>query len=78
MKLNHKNCRPLMWVLFAAGVVCCLLTSAARWWGAAAAVLFIAAIAVNFVGWRCPHCGQRLPGKLSRNEDCPHCGRSLF
>ena len=78
MKLNHHNCKPVMWLLFAAGVVCCLMTMASNLWAIPGILLFAAAVAVNFVFWRCPHCRKRLPGKISRNESCPYCGRSLL
>ena len=48
MKLNHHNCKPVMWLLFAAGVVCCLLTMASNLWAIPGILLFAAAVAVNF------------------------------
>ena len=78
MKLNYKNYRPLMWLLFALGVVFCLLGTLLSVLAVPGFILFAAAVALQVVCWRCPHCGRRLPARLSRNESCPSCGRSLF
>ena len=78
MKITHRNCKAAMWVLFALGVVFCLLGMASRLWAVPGFLLFAAAVEVNFIYWRCPHCKKRLPGKLGRSESCPNCGAPLF
>lgn len=78
MKLDYRNCKSVMWILFALGVVFCLLGMVRQLWAVPGIILFALAVAVNFIYWRCPHCGRRLPGRLTRNESCPNCGGSLF
>ncbi|MCL2409709.1 MAG: hypothetical protein FWC96_08905 [Oscillospiraceae bacterium] len=39
--------------------------------------LFISALAVHLIFYRCPHCRKRLPSRGHPGESCRKCGKKL-
>lgn len=70
--MNPQQAKHLFFVLGAAGFGCILLVVVHPLFLAAGLLMAAAAIVLNLVFYRCPHCGAHL-GR-GGGYYCPHCG----
>lgn len=73
--MNPQKAKHLVFVLGAAGFACILLVVVHPLFLAAGLLMAAAALALNLVFYRCPHCGGHL-GRTS-GAYCPHCGHFI-
>ncbi|NCB63192.1 MAG: hypothetical protein EOM52_06185 [Clostridia bacterium] len=77
-RINHRNARQIMWVLFGIGLFVGAVFGAVYQAALVIGTLLVfAGIGVLLLFWRCPHCGEMLPSREGRIKFCPNCGEKL-